>query len=234
MVCRAVVAGIIPDEPMDLEVRTEVSATILNNGATVSFSFENEEAEAGLQISQFYFSFSETVNITSSSSSVPGGAGEWLFDVAGTTPCGATDLDWGFRALTPDARLSQNQSGTFTVNAAAGTFTEDLLDGLQVCLVYERGASGTPGFVQGCVCGSWVCDNGNGGNGVICPFDRSLARMELALARLLNNVQRNASFPEDLPEVEKILKLVFLKNQLITILAQECRPAPDNSGGGGS
>lgn len=70
----------------------------------------------------------------------------------------------------------------------------------------------------------------NGNNSVVCPFDRSLVRMERALARLLDNVQESASLPEDLPHVEKILKLVFLKNQLITILAQECRSLPNNIG----
>lgn len=221
MVYRAVVEGVIATPQRNLQVATVVEADILNDGASLRFRLRNDEAEGLLNISQFHFSLNENVAISSATSNV-GDNASWAFAEMRLQD----GPDFGFGATGVAERLTAGQVGTFTVNAEAGTFTEDLLVGARVCLVYERGTEGQPGFIQGTVCGNWIPGDESGDegeNGLVYPFDRSLARMERSLGRLLNRVQENATFPQDLPEVEKILKLIFLKNQLITILAQESR-----------
>ncbi|QHS21444.1 hypothetical protein GWK91_00040 [Virgibacillus sp. MSP4-1] len=200
----------------------EVDAAVTTdaqNRSCITFEVTNTSQVASSFIARFYFGGLGTIPIVNGEDTDP----DWQFNSGGPFPgCGEIMGELQYRFSTSESqqagnRLQPGDTVTLQVCRTDGeTFTEDDIAALLAAV-----------HVQGLPTGD---NGGNGnGNGDQCPLIDSVAGMEDALSSVVTSVSDNFTDPQDLPTVEKILKLVFLKNQLLALIIQEC---PDDNGNG--
>ncbi|WP_042143583.1 hypothetical protein [Paucisalibacillus sp. EB02] len=225
MVCITTPSG-FTDEQNPFPISANVTANISDGGTCITFTLTN--TTPGSAISDFYFNLDIGLGVTLVEG--PDTTANWDFTVGGPFPgCGGIMNFLRYRFSTdPSTPLGFGQSATLQVCRTTGTFTEEDLEGT-LAAVHVRSAG--PNDASGCASDTWQCTNVPPEPPVDeCPLVTPVVAMENALAELLAAVTDNSSIPNDLPTIEKILKLIFLKNQLLVLLIQEC-PIDDNDNG---
>ncbi|WAA08592.1 hypothetical protein [Fervidibacillus albus] len=219
MVCNAMLTGSVEGNPLS----ATVTAEIINSGQSIRFDVTN--TTPGTLIDEFFFELSGSF-IAGLMTGV-GTETDWFFesDPNFVTPAPCGQFRYKFGTNVPGARLAFNQTGTFFVSApVAGTFTEDLLNGEQVCVRIQQ--VGPSGELSGCACGIFDCVGPTPTptptppppSPSDCPLVQSIADMEAALANTLMIFNESG----DLDAIERILKLITKKEILLEMMMDAC------------